>query len=87
MTYKQIYAETNCNLHTKITWDSNYMYEIYEEQWISLINPASMVGDDGNATIIFGVWPPFINKVITFYGGYTDDCGHHLVDSIRVKVN
>ena len=31
MTYKQIYAETNCNLHTKISWDSNYMYEIYED--------------------------------------------------------
>jgi hypothetical protein len=87
MTYKQIYAETNCDLHTKISWDSNYLYEIYPGQYTNLINPASMVGEDGSTTIVFGVWTPHINKVITFYGGYTDDCGYHHTDSIRVKVN
>ena len=28
----------------------------------------------------------FIGHTITIYGGYTDDCGHHFVDSLKVRV-
>ena len=55
---------------------------IYELEF----NPASMTDEDGNGNIVFAVWEEFVDKTITIYGGYTDDCGHHFVDSLKVKV-
>jgi len=86
MTYSHLYAETNCGLHTKISWDSDYMYEIVEGQWTSLINPASMTDEEGKGTIVYGVWEEFIGSTITLYGGYVDDCDNHFVDSVKVFV-
>ena len=31
MTYSHLYAETDCGLFTKISWDSDYQFEIVEE--------------------------------------------------------
>ena len=45
-----------------------------------------MTDDNGDAKVVFAVWEEFINKTITIYGGYTDNCGHHFVDSIKVKI-
>ena len=86
-TYSHLYVETQCALNTRVQWDSDYQYEIVEGQSISLINPASMTDEDGNGTIVYGVWEEFIGYTITFYGGYTDHCDNHFVDSVNVKVN
>jgi hypothetical protein len=80
MTYSHLYAETSCGLHTRISWDSDYMYEIVEGQWTSLINPASMTNEDGKGTIVYGVWEDLIGSTITFYGGYfCDENENHMV--------
>ena len=86
-TYSHLYVETQCGLNTKVQWDSDYQYEIVEGQSTSLINPASMTDEYGNGTIVYGVWEEFIGYTVTFYGGYTDHCDNHFVDSVRVKVN
>ena len=86
MTYSHLYAETDCGLFTKISWDSDYQFEIVEDQWISLINPASMTNEQGEGTIVYGVWSPFIGETITLYGGYVDDCDNHFVDSVKVFI-
>lgn len=86
MTYSHLYVETECGLHTKVSWDSDYVYQIVEGQWISLINPSSMTDEDGKGTIVYGVWESFIGKTITLYGGYYDDCNHQFVDSVKVEV-
>ena len=86
MTYSHLYAETNCGLHTKISWDSDYMYEIVEGQWISLINPASMTDEEGKGTIVYGVWNPFKGKTITLYGGYFCDENEQHLDSVKVFI-
>ena len=85
-TYESLYAETNCGWSKHIRWDSNYLYEVAGQQ-INLVNPGSMTDDDGNAQVIFAVWPPFIGYTITIYGGYEDDCGTFHMDSIKVKIN
>tara|TARA_Y100001970_G_C14117715_1_gene794548 strand:+ start:83 stop:487 length:405 start_codon:yes stop_codon:yes gene_type:complete len=86
-TYSHLYVETQCGLNTNVQWDSDYQYEIVEGQSTSLINPASMTDEYGNGTIVYGVWEEFIGYTVTFYGGYTDHCDNHFVDSVRVKVN
>ena len=86
MTYSHLYVETECGLHTKVSWDSDYQFEIVEDQWISLINPASMTNEQGEGTIVYGVWSPFIGETITLYGGYVDDCDNHFVDSVKVFI-
>jgi len=86
MTYSHLYAETECGIHTKVSWDSDYMYQIVNDQWISLINPASMTDEEGKGTIVYGVWDEFIDSTITFYGGYVDDCDNHFVDSVKVFI-
>ena len=85
-TYSILDATTDCGWSQHIQWDSNYQYEIVPGQWTSLVNPASMTDEDGNAKIVFAVWEEFIDKTIIIYGGYTDDCGHHFLDSLKVKV-
>ena len=84
-TFTSIYVETECGLHTRVQWDTDYQYRINTD-WVSLVNPSSMTNEDGEGQIIFGVWEEFIGKTISVYGGYTDDCGNHHVDSIRIKV-
>ena len=85
-TYSHLYVETECGLHTRVQWDSDYQYEIVEGQWVSLINPSSMTDEDGDGIIIFGVWEVFIGDTISVYCGYTDDCGNHHLDSIKIFI-
>ena len=85
-TYSTLDCETECGWSQHIQWDSNYQYEIVPGQWTSLVNPASMTDDNGDAKVVFAVWEAFIGKTITIYGGYTDDCGHGYIDSLKVKV-
>ena len=84
-TYSTLNCETECGWSQHILWDSDYQYKI-NGTWTSLVNPASMTDDNGDAKVVFAVWEEFINKTITIYGGYTDYCGHHFVDSIKVKI-
>ena len=53
---------------------------------MSLVNPASMTDENGNAQIIFAAWEPFIGYTIEVFGGYTDDCGVHHWDSIKITI-
>lgn len=84
-TYSILDVSTECGWSQHIQWDSDYMYKI-QGSWVSLVNPGSMTDEDGNAKIVFAVWEEFVNKTITIYGGYTDDHGHHKLDSVKVHV-
>ena len=86
MTYSHLYVETECGLHTKVSWDSDTLYKLSSVDWTNLINPSSMTDDDGDGTIVYGVWEDLIGSTITFYGGYVDDCDNHFVDSVKVFV-
>lgn len=85
-TFTSIYAETQCGWSRHIQWDSNYKYRIGVD-WVSLINSASMTQGDGSAQITCGFWKDFIGYTVTFYGGYTDHCGDHHLDSLKIQVN
>ena len=85
-TYSTLSCFTDCGWSQHIQWDSDYQYQIETDQWVSLVNPASMTDEDGNGNVVFAVWEEFIGHTITIYGGYTDDCGHHFVDSLKVRV-
>ena len=92
----------NCDCSLDITSDLPQTDDVYEleynsslaqtysvlscQQWISLVNPASMTDEFGEGNVVFAVWEEFIGHTITIYGGYTDDCGHHFVDSVKVRV-
>jgi len=84
-TYSTLSCATDCGWGEHIQWDSDYQYRINND-WVSLVNPASMTNEFGEAKIVFAVWEAFIGKIITIYGGYYDDCGHQLVDSIKVSI-
>ena len=84
-TYSVLDVSTECGWSQHIQWDSDYMYNI-QGSWVSLVNPGSMTDEDGNAKVVFAVWEEFINTTITIYGGYTDDHGHHKLDSVKVHV-
>ena len=84
-TFTTIYAETDCGWSQKITWDTNYRYDIGGQN-LRLINNASMTDEDGSGRIIFGVWEPFIGYTIGCYGGYSDDCGNQHIDSLFIKI-
>ena len=84
-TYQTLYAETDCGWAKNIGWASDYMYQLMG-QWVMLVNPGSMTDENGDAQVIFTVWEDFIGTTITIYGGYTDECEVHHVDSIKVKV-
>ena len=84
-TYSVLDVSTECGWANHIQWDSDYMYNI-QGSWVSLVNPGSMTDEDGNAKVVFAVWEEFINTTITIYGGYTDDHGHHKLDSVKVHV-
>ena len=84
-TFTQLYVETECGLHTKVSWDTNYQYRINTD-WVSLVNPSSMTDEDGDGIITFGVWEEFVGDTISVYCGYTDDCGNHHLDSIKIFI-
>jgi len=84
-TYSILDVSTECGWANHIQWDSDYMYNINGYP-TSLVNPGSMTDEDGNAKVVFAVWEEFINTTITIYGGYTDDHGHHKLDSVKVHV-
>jgi len=85
-TYSVLSCQTECGWSQHVQWDSDHMYQIQPNQWVSLVNPASMTDEFGEGKVVFAVWEEFVDKTITIYGGYTDDCGHHFVDSIKVKI-
>ena len=84
-TYSTLECATECGWGERVHWDSDYQYRINGE-WISLVNPASMTDEYGEGKIVFAVWEVFIGKTITIYGGYYDDCGNQLIDSVKVLV-
>ena len=83
--YSTLSCATGCGWSEHIQWDSDYQYRINNE-WVSLVNPASMTDEDGNGKIVFAVWEEFIGETITIYGTYTDDCGNNFLNSVKVKV-
>ena len=85
-TYTVLNCQTDCGWSKHVQWDSDYQYQIVPGQWTSLVNPASMTDENGDGQVVFAVWEEFIEKTITIYGGYTDECGNHFLDSIKVKV-
>lgn len=85
-TFTSIYVETECGLHTRVQWDTDYQYRINTD-WVSLVNPSSMTNEDGEGQITFGVWKEFIGKTISVYGGYFDDCGNQHIDSLSILIN
>ena len=86
MTYSHLYVETECGWSKRVMWDSDTQYQLSPVDWTNLINPSSMTDEDGNGTIVFGVWEDLIGHTITYYGGYVDDCGNHFIDSVKVSV-
>ena len=84
-TFTHLYVETECGLHTRVSWDTDYQYRINTD-WVSLVNPSSMTDEDGDGIIIFGVWEEFVGDTISVYCGYTDDCGNHHLDSIKIFI-
>ena len=84
-TYTMLGAETECGWSQHLEWDTDYQYLI-QTDWVSLVNPASMTDDDGNAKVIFGAWEAFIGYTIEVFGGYTDLCGVHHWDSIKITI-
>ena len=84
-TYTMLGAETECGWSQHLQWDTDYQYLI-QTDWVSLVNPASMTDDDGNAKVIFGAWEAFIGYTIEVFCGYTDDCGVHHWDSIQITI-
>ena len=85
-TYTMLGAETECGWSQHLEWDTDYQYQITDGQWVSLVNPASMTDDKGDAKVMFGAWAPFIGYTVTVYCGYTDLCGVHHLDSIRITI-
>ena len=85
-TYSVLDFQTECGWSQHVQWDSDHMYQIVPGQWTSIVNPASMSDENGEGHIVFAVWEEFIGRTVTIYGGFTDDCGHHFVDSVKVRV-
>ena len=84
-TYTMLDATTDCGWSQHLLWDTNYQYQINTD-WVSLVNPASMTDEDGNAHIVFAAWENFIDYTVTVYCGYTDDCGVHHLDSLKIGI-
>ena len=84
-TFTQLRMETECGWSQHIQWDTDYQYRINTD-WVSLVNPASMTDEDGVGRVMFGAWVEFIGYTIEVFGGYTDDCGDHHYNSIKIKI-
>ena len=84
-TFTALNATTDCGWSQHLQWDTNYQYRINTD-WVSLVNPASMTDEYGDAQIIFGTWEEFIGDTIVVWCGYTDDCDVHHLDSLKIKI-
>ena len=84
-TYTMLGAETECGWSQHLQWDTDYQYLI-NTGWVSLVNPASMTSEDGTANVMFAAWEEFVGHTVTVYCGYTDDCGVHHVDSLKIEI-
>ncbi len=84
-TYTMLSAETECGWSQHLQWDTDYQYLINSE-WVSLVNPGSMTGEDGVANVMFAAWEEFVGHTVTVYCGYTDDCGVHHLDSLKIEI-
>ena len=84
-TFTTLNASTDCGWSRHLLWDTDYQYRIGID-WVSLVNPASMTDEGGDAKIIFGVWEDFVNDVVTVYCGYSDECGVHHLDSLKIRI-
>jgi len=38
------------------------------------------------ANVMFAAWGEFIGYNVTVYCGYTDDCGVHHLDSLKIEI-
>jgi hypothetical protein len=78
-------ATTECGWSQHLAWTTDYQYRINTD-WVSLVNSASMTGEDGNAHVMFAAWEEFIGETVKVYCGYTDDHGHYFLDSLKIEV-
>ena len=85
-TYTMLGATTDCGGSQHLQWETDYQYQITEGQWTSLVNPGSMTDENGNAHVMFSAWEDFIGYTVTVQCGYTDECGVHYLESIKIKV-
>ena len=84
-TYTMLDATTECGWSQHLQWDTDYQYQINTD-WVSLVNPASMTDEDGGANVMFAAWEEFIGHTVTVYCGYTDLCGVHHLDSLKIQI-
>jgi alpha-glucuronidase len=84
-TYTMLDASTNCGWSQRLSWQSDYEYRI-DNDWVNLVNPASMTDEDGNAHVMFAAWENFIDYTVAVYCGYTDDDGHHYIDTLYIEI-
>ena len=84
-TYSVLSCTTECGVNQHIQWDSDWQIQISGE-WTSLVNPASMTDEDGDANVMFAAWEEFIGHTVTVYCGYTDLCGVHHLDSLKIQI-
>ena len=85
-TYTMLGATTDCGWSQHLQWETDYQYQIVEGQWTSLVNPGSMTDENGDAHVMFSAWEDFIGYTVTVQCGYTDECGVHYLESIKIKV-
>ena len=85
-TYTMLDATTDCGWSQHLQWETDYQYQITEGQWTSLVNPGSMTDENGDANAMFSAWEDFIGYTVTVQCGYTDECGVHYLESIKIKV-
>ena len=85
-TYTMLGATTDCGWSQHLQWETDYQYQITEGQWTSLVNPGSMTDENGDANVMFSAWEDFIGYTVTVQCGYTDECGVHYLESIKIKV-
>ena len=84
-TFVTLSAQTDCGWSQHLFWDTDYQYLINTD-WVSLVNPASMTDENGDANVMFGAWEEFIDYTVTVYCGYTDDHSHYFLDSLKIKI-
>ena len=85
-TYTMLDATTDYGWSQHLQWETDYQYQITEGQWTSLVNPGSMTDENGDAHVMFSAWEDFIGYTVTVQCGYTDECGVHYLESIKIKV-
>ena len=84
-TYTMLGANTDCGWSQHLQWDTDYQYLI-ETDWVSLVNPASMTDEVGNAKVMFSACADFVGYTVTVYSGYKDLCGVFHNDSLKIQI-